>query len=75
MIAVLHLYKFIIQKYIVILDEDINSFSDAFKTFFNLIKKFRLFIFLDLLNASLKLFLFQKLPAINVEFLEIKIDS
>lgn len=70
MIAVLHLYKFIIQKYIVILDEDINKF----KTFFNLIKKFRLFIFLDLLNASLKLFLFQKLPAINVEFLEIKID-
>lgn len=69
MIAVLHLYKFIIQKYIVILDEDINKF----KTFFNLIKKFRLFIFLDLLNASLKLFLFQKLPAINVEFLEIKI--
>lgn len=70
MIAVLHLYKFIIQKYIVILDEDINKF----KTFFNLIKKFRLFIFLDLLNASLKLFLFQKLPAINVKFLEIKID-
>lgn len=70
MVAVLHLYKFIIQKYIVILDEDINKF----KTFFNLIKKFRLFIFLDLLNASLKLFLFQKLPAINVEFLEIKID-
>lgn len=70
MIAVLHLYKFIIQKYIVILDEDIYKF----KTFFNLIKKFRLFIFLDLLNASLKLFLFQKLPAINVEFLEIKID-
>lgn len=70
MIAVLHLYKFIIQKYIVILDEDINKF----KTFFNLIKKFRLFIFLDLLNASLKLFLIQKLPAINVEFLEIKID-
>lgn len=70
MIAVLHLYKFIIQKYIVILDEDINKF----KTFFNLIKKFRLFIFLDLLNASLKLFLFQKLLAINVEFLEIKID-
>lgn len=70
MIAVLHLYKFIIQKYIVILDEDINKF----KTFFNLIKKFRLFIFLDLLNASLKLFLFQKLPAINVEFFEIKID-
>lgn len=70
MIAVLHLYKFIIQKYKVILDEDINKF----KTFFNLIKKFRLFIFLDLLNASLKLFLFQKLPAINVEFLEIKID-
>lgn len=71
MIAVLHLYKFIIQKYKVILDEDINKF----KTFFNLIKKFRLFIFLDLLNASLKLFLFQKLPAINVKFLEIKIDS
>lgn len=70
MIAVLHLYEFNIQKYIVILDEDINKF----KTFFNLIKKFRLFIFLDLLNASLKLFLFQKLPAINVEFLEIKID-
>lgn len=70
MIAVLHLYKFIIQKYKVILDEDINKF----KTFFNLIKKFRLFIFLDLLNASLKPFLFQKLPAINVEFLEIKID-
>lgn len=35
---------------------------------------FGLFIFLDLLNASLKLFLFQKLPAINVKFLEIKID-
>lgn len=70
MVAVLHLYKFIIQKYKVILDEDINKY----KTFFNLIKKFRLFIFLDLLNASLKLFLFQKLPAINVEFLEIKID-
>lgn len=70
MIAVLHLYKFIIQKYIVILDEDINKI----KTFFYLNKKFRLFIFLDLLNASLKLILFQKLPAINVEFLEIKID-
>lgn len=71
MIAVLHLYKFIIQKYKVILDEDINKI----KTFFNLIKKFRLFIFLDLLNASLKRILFQKLPAINVKFLEIKIDS
>lgn len=30
MIAVLHLYKFIIQKYKVILDEDINKIKTIF---------------------------------------------
>lgn len=51
-----------------------NIINKIKTNFIHLNNKFGLFIFLDLLNASLKLILFQKLPAINVEFLEIKID-
>lgn len=61
--AVLFLYKYIIQKYINILDEDINKIKHIL---FIWTKNLDLSFFFYLLYASLKPFLFQKLLAINV---------